>query len=180
MKSSTPVKTPAQVKTPTPATTPAPEKASETPTPPSPPTPRDAEMISPLQSPVPASSSQIKLKDDEGMSEGDDFTTLKSTEEPLSRYRVEGARQASPDERQTIVQLRRRGKVRRCLGVIADHWDHVYVIKGPESKPHNETHWNRVNKQWDRSPKTNNPAQAIREAVQRIRGKPITFVRSKP
>ena len=105
-----------------PAPTKKPEKdpAPVTTTPPTPPTlpaTRDEEMKS--SSPSLTASTLTPKQDSEVQPdwniEGEDFTTLMSEREPLSLYREQGSRLVDPEQRRTVVQLRRRGKQRRCI-----------------------------------------------------------------
>ena len=92
----------------------------------------------------------------------------------MSFYRVEGARHVDDS---TVVQLWRRGKKRRALGIMNPLWEHVYIIKGADSKRHNHIHWVDVMNKWKKAAKPKDPAQTIREAVKHMRGRPILFVK---
>ncbi|MEW8389539.1 MAG: hypothetical protein AB2660_18640, partial [Candidatus Thiodiazotropha sp.] len=110
-------------------------------------------MKTPPSSPPPAEPQPAKVgpSTDKEVTEEQEFVTTESKEDPLSLYRVEGARHTK--ENDTLVQLRRRGKQRRALGMLADHWDHIYIVKGQDSKRHNKIHWSRLTTMWEEGPK---------------------------
>ena len=93
---------------------------------------------SPAAAPSTPTSSQNISKDAEGMSEGKDFTTEETKVEPLSLYRVEGARH---NDDSTGVQLSRRGKLQRALSIMNPLWEHVYITKGSDRTRHNHIYW---------------------------------------
>ncbi|MEW8611456.1 MAG: hypothetical protein AB2558_21330 [Candidatus Thiodiazotropha sp.] len=166
-------------------TTPTPAPATPPPAPKSPPTPRDTEMTSPVPSPTVTSTAatQYKPKTDEGMTRGEDFVTTESKEDPLSRYRVEAVRHLpfQEDKEATLYcLLRRRGTQKKAIGVIQRNWEHIYVIKDKDSKRHNKIHYDGMERKWNKAHKPDDPTKAVRDAVQRIRGRPILFIKSLP